>query len=379
MSVIEIISLVIFILCALPLIWIFFLYPIFLKAAKKFYKPVKKAKILPTISIIIPVYNEETIIKKKIRNTLALKYPRDKLEIIVVDDGSEDNTFEIARSFKEIKVIKLGRVGKNSAINAALNASSGEIVIITDADSFSLTEDSLLRVVENFADPSVGAVSAIVSFSKSESTFIKKFFNDFSERNKKIWMRESMLDSITSGLGVFLAFRRALVPQLHVECFADDVEISIRVREKGFRVVYESSIEMVTPAPSDFKVWYRQYVRRTLSGLVTVFNHKHVLFNPKYGWYGTVILPTRSLFLHFSPFLILFCLISLFFINPIFCYIPIILFLCALPFSFLCKKLLLVNIVMVHAWCLFVLRRYRPKYWMKEPRSTGNALEKTKS
>ncbi|HDN05440.1 MAG TPA: glycosyltransferase [Candidatus Bathyarchaeota archaeon] len=370
MNILEIIPYATFILCIIPLIWAFFLYPIFLKAAKKFYKPVKKAKIRPTISIIIPAYNEETFIEEKIINTLSLEYPKDKLEILVVDDGSSDATAEIARRFKEIKVIELGRVGKNRAINEALKVSSGEIVIVTDADSFSLQKDALVRIVENFADSSVGAVSAIVSFSESESAFIRKFFSDFSERNKKIWMRESMLDSITSGLGVFLAFRKKLVPQLHVECFADDVEISVRVREKGFRIVYEPSLQIVTPAPSSFKVWYKQYVRRTLSGLVTIFNHKHLLFNPKYGWYGLVILPTRSLFLHFSPFLALGCLFSLFFINPLICYIVVALFLVMLLFSFLFRKLLLIGTVMVHAWILFILKRYGPKYWMKEPRLT---------
>lgn len=356
-------------ICGFFLAWTYVLYGFFLRALKRFYKPIRKGQFLPTISVIIPAYNEESVIEKKLKNTLSLTYPKDKMEIIVVDDGSTDRTSEIAGKFKDVKVISIKRSGKNVAINHALSKASGEIIVHTDADCFSVRKDALMRVVENFADPSIGAVSSGIQFQESKSAFINKFFNTSPPFSNPTWVYEGLLDSMSSGLGVFLAFRRSLVKEIDEKCFADDVAISIHVRKQGLRVVFEPELEIVTQSPHELRAWYRQYLRRTLSGLVTLLNHKSLLFNPKYGWYGTLILPTKSLFPHLVPFFIIGGVAAIYAMNPVIGTVLTLATLLLALFSFNVKKMVVVQFVGLHAWIYYLLGRYGPTYWMKEPRS----------
>jgi len=356
-------------ICAFFVAWTYVLYGFVVKALKRYYKPIKKDELLPTISVIIPAYNEEKIIEKKLKNTLNLEYPKDKIEIIVVDDGSTDQTSEIARKFKDVKVLTIKRSGKNAAINHALLNASGEIVIHTDADCFSLREDALKVVTRNFADLTIGAVTSGVQFQKSKSSFINKFFKTAGSRKHSLWMREGLLDSVPSGTGVFLTFRRNLVPKINEKCFADDVAISLLVREQGYRVILEPELEIVTQSPQNTKVWYNQYLRRTLSGLVTSLNHKHLFFNPKYGWYGLLIFPTRLIFNHLTPFFIIAGIAAIFAMNPAIGAILTGATLLLALFSFNVQKFIIVQVVNLHVWLNYLLGRYGPNYWMKEPRN----------
>lgn len=371
MLVLEVVPTITLSICTLLLAWVYLFYDFFLQGLKRHFKPVRKGYCSPTFSIIIPAYNEERMIKEKILNTLSLKYPPDKKEIIVIDDGSSDRTFQIAQSFSGIKALRIPRGGKNKAINAGLQIASGEVVIQTDADCFSRREDALTRVAENFADPCVGAVAAGINFIPSESDFITKFLSRGHAHGRRTWIAEGQLDSVSSGLGVFLAFRRELVPTIHEKCLADDVDISLQVRARGLRIVYEPELEIVTPSPSGFKVWYRQYMRRTLSGLVTLTHHRSMLFNRKLGWYGMVILPTRSLLVHLTPFFCLGFLASAILLHPMLGGVLTVLFLCLGLFSFIVRKFLIVQIVQLHALAMFVSGRFGPQYWMKEPRKSA--------
>ncbi len=123
-------------------------------------QPVKRADILPRVSIIITAYNEERDLAAKLENTLTLDYPRELLEIIVASDCSSDGTDEIARSFANRGVIlhrQPQRLGKTAAQNAAVAKACGEILLFSDATSLYQT-DVLRKIVPSFADPSVGCV-----------------------------------------------------------------------------------------------------------------------------------------------------------------------------------------------------------------------------
>jgi cellulose synthase/poly-beta-1,6-N-acetylglucosamine synthase-like glycosyltransferase len=351
------------------LLWVYVLYGLVLRALKRYFRPVVKGTYYPTLTIIIPAYNEERIIEKKIANTLSLEYPKDRLETIVVDDGSSDNTYEISKRIEGVKTFRINRGGKNKAINSGLRMASGEVVVQTDADCFSTKKDALLKLSEDFADPSVGAVTAGVSFLPSKSKFISKFLSGQGIPEQNTSYFESQLDSVSSGMGVFLAFRRELVSELHEECLADDVDISLQVRAKGFRVVYEPELAITTSSPDDLGVWYKQYLRRTLSGLVTLIQHKSMLFNRRLGWYGLVILPTKSLLIHLTPLFCLGCIIPLAILCPTLAAFLVFGFLLLSLFSFLMKKFLIVQVVQLHVFLVYLLGRYGPKYWVKEPRA----------
>ena len=125
----------------------------------------------------------------------------------------------------------------------------------------------------------------------------------FWKRERNMWIYESTLDSIPSARGKCLAFRRSLVEQLNRKCSADDMDITIHVRKKDFRVVSESTVSIYELVPSQFNGIVSQKVRQMVNAMSTMFNYKSMMFNPRYGWYGFVILPTRKLFPLLMPFI----------------------------------------------------------------------------
>jgi cellulose synthase/poly-beta-1,6-N-acetylglucosamine synthase-like glycosyltransferase len=344
--------------------WTYIVYPLLVRSLKRYYKPIrKKSGLLPRFSIVIPAYNEANVIGRKLENLLSLDYPRDRLETIVVDDGSTDNTAQIADTFTNVILVKSDRAGKTGAINKGLEKAKGEVVLLSDADC-SLREDALIRAAQDLADESIGAVTGWIELVGSRTSIIRK---DVARSRTWLFGRESMLDSVPTGMGGFLAFKRKLIDRLDPRCLADDVDITIRVRMTGFRVVYDPEIVTRTWDANIFSSWYKQTVRRTLQGLTTLFRHKSVIFNPKYGWYGAMILPTRLLLHRLTPFFLITVAISSFFISPI-------LLLLLLAFSLigaLCvpsiRKMLVMQIIFLNAWGLYLSRRYE-QAWEKGPR-----------
>ncbi len=359
---ILLISSIIFAVCFAILCWTYAFYGIVLRLLSPYYKPIKKGNYEPYISIILPTYNEESIIGKKIDNTQWLTYPIKKREIIVVDSNSTDRTIEEAMKFEGVKIIRENeRLGKSHAINTALGEVTGEIILITDADCLSLRRDALLKMVQNFADSSVGAVAAPIIFSEHKDSVIKK---GFVRSGKDSWIRPSLLDSIVTGFGEFLSFRKELVTKLDVRCLSDDVDISMQVRRKGYRVIADSEIEMEEPAPREFKEWYSQIVRRKLNGYTSLWHKKSMLFNPRYSWYGMMIMPTSMFFHNLSPFLLLACFFAGFVLNM---FLPIVLLtilLVASVFSQLARKFLIIQVIDLHAWTLYALRKHKAA-WKK--------------
>ena len=357
----------VFAFCVITLIWSYGAYLPFFRSLKRFYKPIFKKRYFPFISIVIATYNEEEAIAEKLRNTLSLDYPKDKVEIIIVDSDSQDKTVQvakrIAKDFQAIKIIEEeSRQGKSHALNTSLKKVKGDIVLITDADCFALRKDTLIRLTENFADSSVGAVAAFPEFKSEGKSLIPRSF----VRMGSLATYANLLDSIPTGFGEFLAFRRELVEKLDERCLSDDVDISTQVRKKGFRVVFEPEIQLVENLPREFKYWYKQMVRRKLNTFTTILHRKSMFFNPKYGWYGMLILPTAMLFPNLSPFLIIGSLVSLFAINPIYCFISTLIVVLLSVFSPLVRKFLVLQIVLLHAWFLYLFRRQKAA-WEKEP------------
>ena len=135
-------------------------------------RPVRRDDITPRVSIIIAAYNEERDIAAKLKNTLALDYPRERMEIIVASDCSTDRTDEIVRSFSAQGVIlyrQPERFGKTVAQNRAVKASSGEILVFSDATTM-YEPDAIRKIVRNFADPEVGCVAGQLIYADASSS-----------------------------------------------------------------------------------------------------------------------------------------------------------------------------------------------------------------
>ena len=154
--------------------YVYFGYPLFLLIANKLIKekPVDRRDIYPTVSLIISAYNEETCIEEKIKNSLELEYPEESVEIIVVSDGSSDGTNEIIERLNSprLKSFFLEKQrGKTAAQNLAVENSTGEILVFTDANAL-FKKDALKKIVRNFNDNDVGGVCGELQYIDNNSS-----------------------------------------------------------------------------------------------------------------------------------------------------------------------------------------------------------------
>ncbi|MFH1761113.1 MAG: glycosyltransferase family 2 protein, partial [bacterium] len=200
----------------------------------------RDTSLRPSLTIIIPAYNEEKVIRRKLENCLALDYPPHKLEIILGSDASDDKTVEIAREFKTVKVHDFReRSGKTGIINKVMRHASGEIVVLTDANTM-FNKDAVKQIVSLYADSRIGAVcgqvKAIAPDSRRE---LEKevFYREFESSLKLL---EGRLGCTVGAFGGFYSLRRALYEPLPPNAYSnDDFITAMRVLEKNYAVVFD--------------------------------------------------------------------------------------------------------------------------------------------
>lgn len=267
----------------------------------------KDPNYTPKVSLVICAYNEEKMIAEKIENVLQIDYPRDKLEIIVFDNGSEDRTFEVASSFKErgVRVLKLGgrNRGKSAGINEALKSVTGEIVKISDAD-VRYNKDILRKAIPYFADPSVGALCASPMLSNPEQTAVTKIESSLHGFYHLFRGAESAIDSIIIGGGGF-AFRRKLIEKLDETIGNDDIDLTVKVRKSGHRVLLLRDAYFYEYTPPTFRARWKQKIRRSAMIVQALIKHRGVMFKRKLGIYGGVIYPAEFFMHVLSPYILL--------------------------------------------------------------------------
>jgi cellulose synthase/poly-beta-1,6-N-acetylglucosamine synthase-like glycosyltransferase len=205
-------------------------------------RDVKKAPIEPFLSLLIPAYNEDDVIARKIENSLALNYPPDRLEIVVASDGSKDKTAETAQKLADGSRIRVLAFAQNRGKIATLNASvpelRGEIIVFSDASAM-LPADSVRRLIENFADPTVGAASGLYKIVKADEVDVGKSEDLYWRYETFLKIQESRLASILGGHGQLHAIRKELYPYPPAGTINDDYIIPVSVLSKGYRAVYE--------------------------------------------------------------------------------------------------------------------------------------------
>jgi cellulose synthase/poly-beta-1,6-N-acetylglucosamine synthase-like glycosyltransferase len=219
-------------------------YPALLVAmAAVLRRPVRKAPVEPTVSLVIPAYNEERVIEAKIHNALALDYPAEKLEVVVVSDGSTDRTNAIAARYAERGRVRLvaypSNRGKLAALNDAVAGLRGEIVVFSDAASM-LRPDALRRLLECFADPQVGAASGLYRVRNARAAELGEQEDFYWKYETFLKRLEAELHSIIGAHGALYAVRRELYPFPAPGIINDDYVIPVRILQKGYRVYYET-------------------------------------------------------------------------------------------------------------------------------------------
>jgi poly-beta-1,6-N-acetyl-D-glucosamine synthase len=269
-----------------------------------------KDSILPTVSVIIPVYNEELVIERRLNNIFESIYPQDKMEVIVIDSGSNDKTQKIILGKFQGKVkllIENERRGKAHAINIALRSCSGKIVVLTDGPAL-YEKETIFHLVMPFQDPSVGGVSVVYKIPNSDENNVTRFENTFWRYKEKIRILESTVYSTSWLSGEACAFRRGTINQVDDDTLADDSNIALQLMAKGYRVVVNENSNFTERSPSQIKEFLRVKVRRALGGLQEAWRFKFLLFNRRYGYFGLVIFPYRFFSQTLSPTLFIVAL-----------------------------------------------------------------------
>lgn len=203
--------------------------------------PVLRGMTAPAVSIVMVVRNEAGALRGKLRNLLALKYPGN-VQIVIVSDGSTDGTEEILReaagdSRVQVMLNQLAR-GKAAGLNDGVGQAAGEVVVFTDARQI-IEEDALRLLMENFADPLVGAASGeLMLGNRREET--SRGMGLYWRIEKRVRELESASGSVVGATGALYAARRELVTELPEGTILDDVWIPIHVARQGSRVVFDA-------------------------------------------------------------------------------------------------------------------------------------------
>jgi cellulose synthase/poly-beta-1,6-N-acetylglucosamine synthase-like glycosyltransferase len=258
------------------LVYTFVGYPVLIAVLGKWRRnPVKKSPIYPTLTLLIPAYNEESIIEGKIDNCLQLHYPKELLDIVIVADGSDDNTVALAeRSQKATIYFEPKRKGKAAAINRVTPLLSTDIVVFTDANSM-LNPEALFEIAANFADPRVGGVAGEKRVSGGGEGYYWRY-ESFLKQS------DSNLSSVMGASGELFAIRREAFQPVEEDSIIEDFVLSMRLVGDGWRVIYEPcAIATESPTNSLQSDWQRR-TRIAAGGLQSILRLPKML-DPRIG------------------------------------------------------------------------------------------------
>ncbi|MEK7405621.1 MAG: glycosyltransferase family 2 protein [Acidobacteriota bacterium] len=261
-------------------LYVLFGYPLLLALIARLRpRAVHKSRQRKTVSVLIAVYNGEQFMAAKLRSVLALDYPRELMEVLVVSDGSTDATDSIVESFaaEGVRLLRVPRGGKCAALNAGIAACGGEILALTDVRQ-TLAPDSLQHLVDCFADPAVGVVSGelVIRQGQSEPEAALGLYWRY-----EFWIRDrlSRIDSIFGATGSYCALRRELAVPIPPEMLLDDMYLPLAAFFRGYRLIVEPRARAFD-YPASPKTEFRRKVR-TLAGNYQILRAYPALLTPR--------------------------------------------------------------------------------------------------
>ena len=277
----------------------FLLYPGIIIALARLGRAGRQAEAsvpLPRITMVIAAYNEERVIADKLGNTLAIDYPPELLQVIVVSDGSNDGTAAIAGGFDPQRVVSMhhpDRRGKTAALNRAAERAGGEIIVFSDANN-DFSPNALRELVKHFSDPAVGGVCGVKRIKPASDRQATVGDGLYWKYESAIKLAEGRVRTITNADGEIFAIRRALYRALDERIINDDAQITIDIVQKGFRVLYEPAAESREYASISVRDDFFVKVRMVAGGFQTVVENWRVLF-PPLTWFAFTFLSHKVL------------------------------------------------------------------------------------
>jgi cellulose synthase/poly-beta-1,6-N-acetylglucosamine synthase-like glycosyltransferase len=254
----------------------------------------------PSISVILPAYNEEAIIDESIHSILDQNYDQDKVEIIVVNDGSTDRTQEIAESYEDtgkVEVVTQQNEGKGSALNTGLEHAEGELIAVQDADSV-IEEDAYRKMVGHFRNPDVGGVIAGIKPLETDTVWKKL---QRIEYLLGIVYRKLMavINTLYITPGALSIYRRDLIQDVggfDEDNLTEDLEIALRLKKAGYNIEMTAPAITKTEFPATFRDLKTQRVRWYRGLINNTFSYREMMFNKDYGLFGTFQMPLHLIF-----------------------------------------------------------------------------------
>ncbi|MBI4451938.1 glycosyltransferase family 2 protein [Candidatus Woesearchaeota archaeon] len=272
----------------------------FLVLLDKEKKPkTRKLKNYPDVSIVVPAYNEEKNLAPTLNSLVNLDYPKNKLEIIVVNDGSTDNTKSVVRNFisknksSDIKLIDKQNEGKGAALNDGLRITKGEFFICLDADSV-VARDSLKKILPHFTNDEIAVVLPLLKVSKPKNIWEKMQWLEYIV-NMFYKKMMSSLNCVHVSPGPFSVYRKKILDRIggfDEHNLTEDLEVTLRLQSNNYRIVQLLDAEVFTAAPKTFKELYKQRNRWFKGAVLNALKYRHMMFNKKYGDFGIIQMPT---------------------------------------------------------------------------------------
>jgi biofilm PGA synthesis N-glycosyltransferase PgaC len=240
-------------------------YPLLLKIlASGWRKPIRKSAYLPSVAVVIPVRNGAQYIHRKLDSILQLDYPKELLEVLVISDGSIDETDSLVRDYAAwgVRLLHVPHGGKPAALNAGVPTTRNSILLLTDIRQV-LEPESLRNMMSCFADPAVGVVSGELIIRQGDN---REESNIGVYWRFESWIRNRLsdVDSMMGATGPFYAIRRELMVRMPPETLLDDLYVPLAAFFRGYRLVVEPSAKAYDD-PTSLSTEFRRKVR-TLAG-----------------------------------------------------------------------------------------------------------------
>ncbi len=276
----------------------------------------------PLATIIVPAYNEEKTIGETVDSLLDLSYVNK--EIIVVDDGSTDRTFQVATAHANsacTHVVTQPNGGKWDALNTGVQAAKGEFTVCIDADTL-LDPHAIQHLIQQFSNPKVAAVAGNVKVGNRRGLLTKLQALEYIVGINLHRRSEANLQNVTVVPGPIGAFRTSVIKEIGLfegDTFAEDADITFRILKAGYKTVFEARAFGYTEAPKSMTSLAKQRYRWYRGSLQVLSKHKDMTFNKKYGRTGTFVMPWTIFNGIIYPWFMFFTLMWLL----VFCFNPI--------------------------------------------------------
>ncbi len=274
---------------------------IMLATYQRYHRRKSETHYTPAVTIIVPAYNEERVIAATVRSLLNQVYGGD-LNIVVVDDGSPDDTYGVVmREFGDdprVAVYRKENGGKPTALNFGIARARGEIIVCLDADT-QFTPSTVARLVVPLSDPRVGAVAGNAKVGNRHNLVTRWQALEYVTSQNLERRAFAVLNAITIVPGAVGAWRKSYVQAVggfSDDTLAEDQDLTWALGEEGVRAVYADDAIAYTEAPDTLRSLIRQRFRWSFGTLQSVWKHKKITFRPKYGALGMIAMPNVWVF-----------------------------------------------------------------------------------